>query len=116
MLFDAHLNHFCFPIYSNFIRMCVKSDYIIKNFEPHNEIRRNLMMDSKQKIMKDDDIIIDNENQNNVVKSELESNAFNLIDNANYKTNRFKDTFGISNDQTNFMLHLETVQTSTPVI
>jgi hypothetical protein len=90
---------------------------MIKNFEPHNEIRRNLMMDSKQKIMKDDDdIIIDNENQNNVVKSELESNVFHLIINSNYKTNQFKHTFGTSNDQKNFMLHLETVQTNTPVI
>ena len=74
------------------------------------------MMDSKKKKKKFDNIIMNNENQNTVVKSELESRAFNLIDNANYKTNRFKDTFGISNDQTNFMLHLETVQTSTPVI
>ena len=74
------------------------------------------MMDSKKKKKNFDNIIMNNENQNNVVKSELESNAFNLIDNANYKTNRFKDTFGISNDQTNFILHLETVQIGTPVI
>ena len=96
--------------------MCVKSDYIIKNFEPHNEIRRNLMMDSKQKIIQVDNIIIDNENQNNVVKLELESKVFNLVDNSNYKTNRFKDNFSTSNDQKNFILHLETVQTNTPVI
>ena len=94
--------------------MCVKSDYIIKNFEPHNEIRRNLMKNSEKK--KNKDIIIDNENQNNVVKSELESKVFNLVYNSNYKTNRFKDNFSTSNDQKNFILHLETVQTNTPVI
>ena len=96
--------------------MCVKYDYIIKNFESHNEIRRNLMMDSKPKKNKIDAILIDIANQNNVVKSELEFKVFNLIVNSNYKTNQFADTFGTSNDQKNFMLHLETVQTNTPVI
>ena len=96
--------------------MCVKSDYIIKNFEPHNEIRRNLMKNSEKKKNKGDDIIVDIYNENNVVKSELESKVFNLIDNSNYKTNRFKDNFSTSNDQKNFILHLETVQTNTPVI
>jgi hypothetical protein len=95
--------------------MCVKYDYIIKNFESHNEIRRNLMMDSQPINNRIDDIVIDIENQNNVVKSELESKVFNLIVNSNYKTNQFADTFGTSNDQKNFMLHLETVQTNTPV-
>ena len=95
--------------------MCVKYDYIIKNFESHNEIRRNLMMRSQPINNRIDDIVIHIENQNNVVKPELESKVFNLIVNSNYKTNQFADTFGTSNDQKNFMLHLETVQTNTPV-
>ena len=74
------------------------------------------MMDSKKKKKKFDNIIMNNENQNTVVKSELESTVFNLIDNANYKTNRFKDTFENLNNQNNFILDLETVQISTPVI
>jgi hypothetical protein len=96
--------------------VCKAITLFIKNVEPHNEIRRNLMKNSKKKTYKFDEIIIDNENQNNVVNSELESEVFKLIENSNYKTNQFKDTFGTSNDQNNFMLHLETVQTNTPVI
>ena len=67
--------------------VCENTIYIIKNLEPHNEIRRNLMMDSKKKKKKFDNIIMNNENQNTVVKSELESRAFHEEDPHNLTEN-----------------------------
>ena len=66
--------------------MCVKSDYIIKNFEPHNEIRRNLMKDSRQKENKVDDIIIDNKNQYNETENFL-TNENKTLNNCNHVKN-----------------------------
>ena len=61
-------------------------------------------------------IMSDNENQfPEVVKPELKPRVFALIDIPYYKTNQLKDTIELSNDQKNFMLHLEAVNINTPV-
>jgi hypothetical protein len=70
------------------------------------------LKDAKQKKIDNADEILSVDES----KVDVEPEFINLIDNPYYKTNRFKDTIEISNDQQNFMLHLEAAQTSTPVI
>jgi PDZ domain-containing secreted protein len=88
----------------------------IENIESNNEFRRHLMQDlkdakQKKKLDNADEILSVDES-----KVDEEPKFVNLIDHPYYETNRFKDTIEISNDQQNFMLHLEVAQTSTPVI
>jgi RNAse (barnase) inhibitor barstar len=87
----------------------------IENIESNHEFRRYMMQnlkDAKQKKL-DNPVEILSVDES---KIDVESEFVNLIENPYYETNRFKDTIEISNDQQNFMLHLEAAQTSTPVI